>query len=116
MKKIDLKTISKIGLLLFSILLFYACSKDDEASVPEEPTTILPPIALDCSDFDKDVVLKNDPDRPVDYIVDCAIEIYATTLTIEPGTVIEFTESGRIAIHRYYEDHSGALIAKGTAD
>lgn len=119
MKKLDLEIVFRISIIFFVTLFFYACSSDDEAIAPiepDEPTIVLPPITLDCNDFDKDVVLKNDPDRPVDYIVDCVIEIYATKLTIEPGTVIEFTEAGRIAIHRYYDDHSGAIVAKGTVE
>lgn len=108
----------KFYLILLSMLFIGACSKDDDVIIvdEDEPIVVLPPIALDCNDFDKDVILKNDPDRPVDYTVGCAIEIYATKLTIEPGTVIEFTESGRIAVHRYFDDHSGAIVAIGTAD
>lgn len=118
MKKQKNIPILKFYLILLSMLFIGACSKDDDVIIvdEDEPIVVLPPIALDCNDFDNDVVLKNDPDRPVDYIVDCAIEIYATTLTIEPGTVIEFTESGRIAVHRYFDDHSGAIVAIGTAD
>ncbi len=104
--------------LLFgvAIIVFGLFSCDKETEIEIEVDGEKPPIELDCSIFTEDVTLTSDPDRPVDYIVDCYIDFSRITLTIEPGTVIEFTENGRINIERYFEDHTGAIIAKGTAD
>lgn len=63
-----------------------------------------------------DVILESDPDRPVDYLVDCHIGISQRKLIIKEGAILEFTENGRISIDRYFDDNSGAIIAKGTAE
>lgn len=63
-----------------------------------------------------DLVLTNDPNRPVDYIVNYAVIIQQRKLHIEPGTVIEFSSNRVLDIRRYFENHSGAIIANGTAN
>lgn len=78
--------------LLFAAATFtlVACKKKDNDG-PAGGTD--DPITLDCSFFNesgKDIILTDNPDAPVDYIVDCNAKIQGD-LTIEPGVVIEFT-------------------------
>lgn len=118
---IVLKQMNKLknGLILLGLIAFTftSCSKN-ETVVPDEDeppqVVIKEPVKLTCDYFQEDRILENDPDRPVDYIVDCAIKLRESTLSIEAGTVIEFTENGSIEVEQFYE--SAALIAKGTAD
>jgi hypothetical protein len=80
-------------LMLFSFMIF-SCDENNE---PEPIDEILPPILLDCGYFSQDRVLVNDPQRPIDYRIDCWARITGS-LRIEPGVVIEF------------ENHSGLLV------
>jgi len=76
-----------VGLALVSLTM-YSCKKDetpDDNGGGNEPA-----ITLSCGDFGEDVILKNNTNAPVDYIIDCKVSIN-NKLTIEPGTVIEFT-------------------------
>lgn len=96
-----------------------SCSSDDDtADINGDPIgEILPPLNLcDIMHDEGDLILTNDPNRPVDYIVNCVVDVKQRKMTIEPGTVIEFGNNGRINVQRHFEDHSGAIIARGTAD
>ena len=73
-------------ILIFSILFLTSCSKEDEKDPIAE---ILPPIELPCDYFNQDRILENDPNRPVDYLIDCWTRVEAG-LKIEPGVVIAF--------------------------
>lgn len=59
-----------------------------------------------------DIVLTNDPDKPIDYIVRCFAKIRDRTVSIEPGTVIVFTDGAGLN----FERNAAAIIAKGTAE
>jgi hypothetical protein len=48
-----------------------------------------PPEVITCGDLDDPRVLVDDPDRPVDYVVDCVVSAHSE-ITIEPGVVIAF--------------------------
>lgn len=96
-----------------------SCSSDDDTTdINGDPIgEILPPLNLcDIMHDEGDLNLTNDPNRPVDYIVNCVVDVKQRKMTIEPGTVIEFGNNGRINVQRHFEDHSGAIIARGTAD
>jgi len=105
------------NLLLFFLFsgLVSSCNSDDDATI-DEVVGNKPPLELcDLLSMDGDLILTNDPERPVDYIVSCKVTIERRKLIIEPGTVLEFTDNGRISVERHFDDHSGAIIAKGTA-
>lgn len=103
-----IKNIFKVGVTLFamSLLVLTSCSSDDDNEI-EDPVETLPPIELTCSggqlievstgdpvnDENGNILLYNEPNAPVDYVIDCNYEI-PKELTIESGVVIEFTENG----------------------
>ncbi len=83
-------------LLAASTLLLSACNGDDDDD-NDNPTPVVEPTIIDCADGDisGDVTWTNDPEKPVDYRVTCEVTLVSGgNLTIEPGTVIEFTENG----------------------
>lgn len=53
--------------------------------------------------------LANDPDAPVDYVVTCQVSL-SGDVTIEPGTVIEFTTDAGLQVNG-----SGSLAINGTS-
>ena len=83
---------------LVSLLYFQSCEVVD----PVEPE-------LPCNISD-DFVFENDPNRSVDYTIDCETLITGN-VRIEPGTVIEFSNSGSLVIN-----DGGHLKAIGTED
>lgn len=98
-----LATLSVAGLLLFS------CDSDDGG---ETPIVVEPPILLDCYYFSNNpnAVLTDNPNAPVDYIIDCVVDI-EDDVTIEPGVTIAFSER-RSGIRVKDE---GSLVAVGTS-
>ena len=48
------------------------------------------------------------------YIIDGTLSVEGATLTIEPGTIIKFTESSELDVG--YSESGSAIIANGTAD
>lgn len=94
MKKMFWKDASLLFLLGFGMLTFTmsSCSEEKcDCGPDEEEQLLLPPIALDCDYFTQDRVLVNDPDRPVDYLIDCYMKIGGDVqIQIEPGVVIAF--------------------------
>ncbi len=97
----------KINYLFFSLLLLVlasSCKKED----PNNPANL--PEILECGAFNQDRTLTNDPNKPIDYIVDCLIDIGNAKIVIEPGTVIVFNAGTGIAV-----EGAGYLNAVGTA-
>ena len=88
------------------ILTMSACKKDETTDTPQTD----PPITLVCSDFGNDLVLKNNANASVDYIIDCKVNV-TFKLEIEPGTVVRFTNGSGL-----YVKDSGELHAVGTKD
>lgn len=89
---------------LFILVLISSCKEeisDNPAHLPE---------VLGCNAFNEDRILKNDPAKPIDYIVDCLISISNARISIEPGTVIVFNAGTGITV-----DGAGHLNAVGTA-
>lgn len=86
--------------LATAMLVGFGCKKetDDDPEVEEIPIT------LECSSVFDDMILKNDPNLDVDYIVPCVIDLYAG-LSIEAGTVIQFETDAGFAVY------SGGFIA-----
>lgn len=80
------------------------CTKEDD-----DPKVELEPIVLGCNDFKNDMVLEDDPDRPVDYIVTCVMPVEAD-IVIKEGVVIEFEDDAGIKINS-----SGTFKVEGTA-
>lgn len=76
-----------------------ACPADEEGS--------LPPVALACDAFSEALTLSDDPERVVDYVVDCQANVTAP-LTIEAGTVIAFETEAGLAI-----GDGGSIDAQG---
>lgn len=86
-----------------------SCAKKEEGE--GIPPVVVKPIEIDCSYFskNKNAVLKDNPNAPIDYLVTCNANI-KDDVKIEPGTVIAFdTESG-LRIER-----GGSLSAIGTS-
>jgi len=71
---------------------------DTGTPCPEEPEGTDPPETLDCDLFSADLVLTDDPDRPVDYFVDCVASV-GGDLRIEPGTVIAFGDDRGLRVN-----------------
>ncbi|SDW30148.1 hypothetical protein [Aequorivita viscosa] len=96
-------------LTLCAVLLVMAsCSSDDN---PNEPTTEnVAATLLDCDLFLEDLILTDNPDAPVDYIINCHAAVKGK-LTIEPGVVIHYGKDARL---RFMEGSSFSAI--GTAD
>jgi len=86
------------------LITLAACKKDEDIA-----DNILP-IVLTCGDFNQDLTLTNDPDKPIDYIVDCLSQVTGR-LTIEPGVVIQFNDDTGLLIIG-----NGSINAKGTSD
>lgn len=86
-----------------------SCTKKEEGE--ETPPVVVKPIEIGCNYFseNKNAVLKDNPNAPIDYLVTCNANI-KDDVKIEPGTVIAFdTESG-LRIER-----GGSLSAIGTS-
>lgn len=99
---------------MISLLLIFAtaCSNDDNLSEDQGENPILTdePVVLDCNYFNEDRILTNNPDAPVDYIINCEISVTAE-LKVEPGVVIAFTEDSSITI-----EEEGSVKMVGTSD
>lgn len=89
-------------------LLGVSCSSEDDG--PGDPVGIAPPIELECSAFEEDLVLTDNPEAPVDYIISCHA-VVQKKLTIEPGVVVHFTEHAGLNFKP-----QSAIHAVGTPD
>ena len=92
------------AIFLFSWSIFSSCKKDDPV-IPKNSD----PIELLCGELDVPRTLANDPDRPVDYLIQCNMKVSAD-LIIEPGVVIAFDAGRGLEITK-----DGSLNATGTA-
>ncbi len=88
-------------------LLMISCSKDDGPGDPAEGNA--PPVELDCDLFLEDLTLVDNPNAPVDYVINCS-PVVKGKLTIEPGVVIHFVSGARVR----FKDPS-PIHAMGTA-
>jgi len=87
---------------LFLLLIFAIQACEIQPPIPE------PDPDFPCN-FESDFTFENDPKQKIDYVIDCETLIKGD-VTIEAGTVIEFTSSGSLII-----DNGGSLKAIGTA-
>lgn len=100
---------SKLLFIFSLVFLAAACSKDEEGPVPPMGTN--PPIALECDYFLEEArTLVNDPNAPVDYVIDCISRI-KNDVIIEPGVVIAFDTDAGMKI-----EEDGSMIAVGTVE
>jgi hypothetical protein len=97
MSKFNLHLIFSLALMLTA----FGCTSDDD------PT---PDPDLACDEFNKagQIVLSDDPNKSVDYVIPCIMNVTAQ-LVIEPGTVIEFKDGAGFSI-----TGTGTLKAEGT--
>ena len=102
--KVKVKGLFLIILSLFTVL--QGCSSDDN---DELAVVILDPIFLECVNITTDTVFEDDPNRPVDYVIPCKININAN-LVINAGVVIEFEDDAGILV-----GNNGTLTAQGTS-
>lgn len=92
-------------LSLFCMSLFFQSCGENLPNIGNKNE----PKKIDCSAAPS--TLKNHNPDGVDYIIDCSLELSKNTVTIEPGTVIEFGEGGGIQV-----EYDGILKAVGTSD
>ena len=96
-------------LLLGSILGLGLLSTITSCEKPEDLDPTKGPITLDCDYFETNQTLTDDPDREVDYFIDCLMFAEAD-IVIEPGVVIEFGSDAGIEIKS-----TGSFSAVGTS-
>lgn len=65
-----------------SLFIVSYSSEDDGSGEP--PVGNAPPIKLDRDAFSEDLTLTNNPDAPIDYVLNCSVQV-EDKLTIEPG-------------------------------
>lgn len=89
--------------------LLASCSKDDN-----EPEPTVEPIVLDCGYFDEnpDVHLTDDPNAPIDYIIDCDPKMSGDFI-IDAGVVIAFENDAGLILGKY---GNGKIQMNGTAE
>lgn len=94
--------------LVFALILVLlaSCKKVD----PDPPMGLTEPTLLTCGDLDQTVTLRNDPNKPIDYIVDCLMFVEAA-ITIEAGTVIQFDDGVGFMVRG-----AGSIRAIGSQD
>ena len=107
-----LKQTHKFAALAVASLMLFSCSSDDDT--PDEPIAVAPPIILDCSYFDEnpDVHLTDDPNAPVDYIIDCDPKMSGDFI-IDAGVVIAFESDAGLILGKY---GNGKIQMNGTAE
>lgn len=93
-----------LSILAAVALLFSACEKEIIDPIDGGTGAIL----LECDALEADRALKNDPDKPIDYVVDCVMSLTGN-ITVEPGTVIQFNDEAGWAVV-----DNGSLKALGT--
>jgi len=84
---------------------------------PPAPEGDEPPMLLDCNAFGDDLQLIDDPDRAVDYVVDCRANVNGA-LSIEPGVVIEFEPEAGLVIQTSIDavgDPCDPIVMRGTS-
>lgn len=109
-KKMNYWKVMMSGAALFAIVaLISSCNKEENPNDP--PTGNASAQELKCDYFKQDRILTDNPDAPVDYIIDCNLSINKYKVEIEPGVVIEMKQGTSILI-----ENDGLLTAKGTSD
>ncbi len=103
-----MKKYVKFSVIAACVLMMNACGKDplnpdDINNNPNQPTK------LDC-DIRQSLTLTDRNPLGVDYIVDCDVYVLNGTLTIEPGTTIQFNDGTSLLIQE-----KGVIKANGTA-
>lgn len=101
------KFTSIVGVLCIG-LTFFACSKEDDSDDNTNNTVL--PTTLDCNYFTETRILENNPEAPIDYIIDCKSPVTAD-LTILPGVVIAFSGEAGLEVLE-----TGSINAIGTDD
>lgn len=91
-----------ITLLTWAVLCTFSCKKGDDEIVKGAEK-------LPCY-IDANTTLTNHNANGVDYVAECPVEVFAGTLTIEPGTTIEFPEGTYLWVY-----NSAILRCAGTA-
>ncbi|SFU20194.1 hypothetical protein SAMN04489724_0265 [Algoriphagus locisalis] len=86
----------KIHYVLATVLCIslFSCEKSEDEDPVEE---ILPPIVLACDYFNSSQILVNDPQRPVDYVIECWTRVQGS-LEIQPGVVIAFEQDAGMLV------------------
>lgn len=83
---------SLLGLYLLSFVVFsFSSCKKEKVDEP------LGPIVLDCDAFKSAQSLTDDPDRAVDYFIDCVMDVEAD-VTVGAGVVIEFGSEAGVSV------------------
>lgn len=93
--------------LALSSMVYQGCKKDEE----EDPPQPLGPIVLDCTFFETDQVLVDDPNRAVDYQVTCVAQVDGE-ITINAGVVIEFEDDAGLYVDDGYLKAIGSASSK----
>ena len=105
-----MRNVIPVHILMASLLLLFTFSACNIGSIIDDTVDpiITEPEILECNSFSDDLILVNNPDLPVDYIVSCRANV-SGDLTIEPGVVIHFEDGAGLFIH-------GSINAVGTED
>lgn len=106
------KQTQKLATLAVASLMLFSCSSDDDGV--DSVASIVEPIMLDCSYFENnpDVHLTDDPNAPVDYIVNCD-PMTSGDFIIDAGVVIAFESDAGLRLGKYAD---GKIQMNGTAD
>lgn len=106
MKTLKRFTKAFLVLGLITTLFITSCKKNDEDFIDKTS-----PIVLDCDYFQENRVLEFRPDAPIDYIINCVMQLGGADIVVEPGVVIAFEADAGIAI-----EGESSFSAVGTAD
>ncbi|HLT32573.1 MAG TPA: hypothetical protein VKZ98_02175 [Aquaticitalea sp.] len=108
-----LKHTHRLATFAVASLMLFSCSSEDD-SIDGPIGEVVPPIILDCSYFDENpnVHLTDDPNAPVDYIINCDPKINGD-FTIDAGVVIEFESNAGLILGK---EANGKIQMNGTAE
>lgn len=87
---------------IFIAMLIFSCEK-------EEPTTPSAD-ALPCDYFETDRILTDDPNKDIDYIISCVMDINGK-IEVNPGVVIQFEDASGL-----YVRNTGSFNTLGTSN
>lgn len=98
---------------LFLIALFILGIASCDNSDTQNKVELEDPVMIDCSYFSANpgIVLSNNPNAPIDYVVTCKSQIYGD-VTVETGTVIVFENDAGFVVR----ETGASLSAVGTSD
>lgn len=112
-KLLSKKIVKGAALIALFSATVIACKKDstDPTDPSDDPPQNKVADTIDCNDPIKNGgVFANDPQAAVDYVVTCELHLNGD-VTIEPGTVIEFTTDAGLQVNG-----NGSLSVNGTKD